>query len=208
MGAKPHGLPGRGLFPGPDGGGPGHSGGGERALLRPAHQSHPIRYQRRQALFGHQQHQGGAQRPGGGRDHLLDRPGRPGGPDHRNLLGKYESLSDHITVEKRNPDVYPTFAEQYTSETVQNNSLVVECGDRSRYIAYDDIYLQEADLYSYTYNTSFDGDGGPSPRPSTMWSPRTCPSSICWRATARRSCPPPSATRSKRPTSTSSPSPC
>lgn len=76
-----------------------------------------------------------------------------------NLLSKYESLSDHITVVKRNPDVYPTFAEQYTSETVQNNSLVVECGDRSRYISYDDIYVQEADMYSYTYNTSFDGEG-------------------------------------------------
>ena len=76
-----------------------------------------------------------------------------------NLLGKYESLSDHITVVKRNPDVYPAFAQQYTDETVQNNSLVVECGDRSRYIGYDDIYLQEADLYSYTYNTSFDGEG-------------------------------------------------
>ena len=76
-----------------------------------------------------------------------------------NLLGKYESLSDHITVVKKNPDVYPTFAEQYTDETVQNNSLVVECGERSRYIGYDDIYLQEADMYSYTYNTSFDGEG-------------------------------------------------
>ena len=76
-----------------------------------------------------------------------------------NLLGKYESLSDHIAVVKKNPDVYPTFAEQYTDETVQNNSLVVECGDRSRYIGYDDIYLQEADMYSYTYNTSFDGEG-------------------------------------------------
>ena len=76
-----------------------------------------------------------------------------------NLLDKYESLSDHITVVKRNPDVYPTFAEQYTDEEVQNNSLVVECGDRSRYIGYDDIYLQEADLYSYSYNTSFDGEG-------------------------------------------------
>ena len=76
-----------------------------------------------------------------------------------NLLGKYESLSDHIQVVKKNPDVYPTFAEQYTDETVQNNSLVVECGDRSRYIAYDDIYLQEADMYSYSYNTSFDGEG-------------------------------------------------
>lgn len=76
-----------------------------------------------------------------------------------NLLSKYEALSEHIKVEKKNPDVYPTFAQQYTSETVANNSLVVECGDRSRYIGYDDIYLQEADVYSYTYNTSFDGEG-------------------------------------------------
>lgn len=76
-----------------------------------------------------------------------------------NLLGKYDSLSEHIEVVKKNPDVFPTFAEQYTDETVRNNSLVVECGDRSRYIAYDDIYLQEADVYSYSYTTSFDGEG-------------------------------------------------
>ena len=76
-----------------------------------------------------------------------------------NLLDKYESLSDHIQVIKRNPDVYPAFAEQYTDDPVQNNSLVVECGDRSRYIGYEDIYIQEPDLYSYTYNTSFDGEG-------------------------------------------------
>ena len=38
-----------------------------------------------------------------------------------NLLGKYESLSDHIDVVKKNPDVFPTFAEQYTDETVYNN---------------------------------------------------------------------------------------
>lgn len=76
-----------------------------------------------------------------------------------NLLGKYESLSDHIEVVKRNPDVYPTFAQQYTDETVSNNSLVVECGDRSRYISNEDIYVTEADVYSYTYTTSFDGEG-------------------------------------------------
>ena len=29
-----------------------------------------------------------------------------------NLLGKYDSLSDHIQVVKKNPDVYPTFAER------------------------------------------------------------------------------------------------
>ena len=77
-----------------------------------------------------------------------------------NLLGKYESLSGHIQVVKRNPDVYPAFAEQYTDETVENNSLIVECGDRSRYIALDDIYLGEMNLYTGSYNTTdFDGEG-------------------------------------------------
>lgn len=76
-----------------------------------------------------------------------------------NLLGKYESLSDHIEVVKKNPDVFPTFTEQYTSETVPNNSLIVESGERSRYISYEDIYVSETDMYSYSYTTSFDGEG-------------------------------------------------
>lgn len=76
-----------------------------------------------------------------------------------NLLGKYDSLSGHITVVKKNPDVYPTFSKQYTDKTVRNNSLIVECGARSRFIGYDDIYLTEMSMYSYSYNTSFDGEG-------------------------------------------------
>ncbi len=76
-----------------------------------------------------------------------------------NLLSKYESLSDHIEVVKKNPDVYPTFASQYTSEEVMNNSLVVECGERNRFIGYDDIYLYEADMAAYGYDVSFDGEG-------------------------------------------------
>lgn len=77
------------------------------------------------------------------------------------LLDRYASLSDHIEVEKRNPDVYPTFAEEYIDEgdAVYNNSLVVECGERSRYIPYTDIYITDADMYSYSYSTSFDGEG-------------------------------------------------
>ena len=53
----------------------------------------------------------------------------------------------------------PPLSEQYTDEEAANNSLVVECGERSRFIGYDDIYVQEADIYSYSYNTSFDGEG-------------------------------------------------
>lgn len=76
-----------------------------------------------------------------------------------NLLSKYDSLSDHIQVEKKNPDVYPTFAAQYTDETVPNNSVIVASGDRSRYISYNDIYVQTSDMYAYSYTTSFDGEG-------------------------------------------------
>ena len=76
-----------------------------------------------------------------------------------NLLSKYDSLSDHIQVGKKNPDVYPTFAAQYTDETVPNNSVIVVSGDRSRYISYNDIYVQTSDMYAYSYTTSFDGEG-------------------------------------------------
>ncbi len=76
-----------------------------------------------------------------------------------NLLGKYENLSEHIEIVKKNPDVYPTFTEKYTSDTVENNSLIVESGEQNRYIAYSDIYLTETDSYSYESTTSFDGEG-------------------------------------------------
>lgn len=76
-----------------------------------------------------------------------------------NLLAKYESLSDRIEVVKRNPDVYPAFARQYTDETVSNNSLVVVSGEKYRYVPYSDIYVSQSSAYSYSYTTSFDGEG-------------------------------------------------
>lgn len=77
-----------------------------------------------------------------------------------NLLDKYESLSSHIQVIKKNPDVFPAFTEAYTDEDVPNNSLIVESGERYRYVDYNDIYETEFDYYSYTYTVSgFDGEG-------------------------------------------------
>ena len=77
------------------------------------------------------------------------------------LLNVYDALSDNLTVVKKNPDIYPTFAAQYTTENVTNNSLIVECGDRSRYISYADIY--EADTSDYytkgSVSYSFNGEG-------------------------------------------------
>lgn len=77
-----------------------------------------------------------------------------------NLLSKYESLSSHIQVVKKNPDVFPTFTANYTEEDVPNNSLIVESGDRYRYVDYYDIYETEFSYYSYSYTVSgFDGEG-------------------------------------------------
>lgn len=42
---------------------------------------------------------------------------------------------------------------------VPNNSLIVECDEKSRYISYDDIYVSEANMTTYSYDTSFDGEG-------------------------------------------------
>lgn len=61
------------------------------------------------------------------------------------LLDRYGDLSEHITVVKKDPDVYPTFAQQYTDQTVTNNSLVVESGEKSRYIAYEEITATDYD---------------------------------------------------------------
>ena len=77
-----------------------------------------------------------------------------------NLLNRYDDLSELITVQKINPDVYPTFMANYTDEQVSNNSIVVESGSRFRYIPYEDIYITKVtNSYYGTTEKSFDGEG-------------------------------------------------
>lgn len=70
------------------------------------------------------------------------------------LLERYKSLSKHLKVEEKDPVVYPSFAQQYTDSTLYNNSLIVVCGDRSRYISYYDIYVTDYSSYYTTGTTS------------------------------------------------------
>lgn len=76
-----------------------------------------------------------------------------------NLLAKYEGLSEYISVVKKNPDTYPTFAQQYTDGSVTNNDLIVECGEKYRYISYSEMYLSDVDYTTYSQVYSFDGEG-------------------------------------------------
>lgn len=63
------------------------------------------------------------------------------------LLERYSSRSDQLTVKRIDPELNPTFSEQYTSEEVTENSLIVVCGDRSKYVDY-------SGFYSYDYSNA------------------------------------------------------
>ncbi len=76
------------------------------------------------------------------------------------LLDQYTSLSSHIKVVKRDPDVYPTFLESYDVSSVYNNSLIVASGERYRYVDYYDIFVLDYTSYYYygTTDWSFYGE--------------------------------------------------
>ena len=75
------------------------------------------------------------------------------------LLDQYQGYSDHIKVVKKDPDLYPTFTQQYTDE-VEDNSLIVESALRNTYVSYYDIYEYDYSSYYYTgsYEVSFAGE--------------------------------------------------
>jgi ABC-2 type transport system permease protein len=75
-----------------------------------------------------------------------------------NLLEKYEALNSKITVESKDPTLYPDFASKYTDEEVGDNSLVVVCGEKSKYVSYSDIYLSSMDYSTYSYTYDFNGE--------------------------------------------------
>src|SRR5699024_7628545 len=76
------------------------------------------------------------------------------------MLERYEDLSDHLTVEKVDPEHHPTFTSQYTDEEVSDNSIIVVSGDKSRVVGSSDMLVQELNYYTYSYQvTEFDGEG-------------------------------------------------
>lgn len=76
------------------------------------------------------------------------------------MLTRYEEESKHIKVQKKDPVLYPNFTSQYTSDSVADNSLILVCGEKSKVIAYNDLYETQFDYTTYQSNTTgFDGEG-------------------------------------------------
>ena len=82
------------------------------------------------------------------------------------VLAKYAQFG-RVTVTEVDTVRYPGFAAAYTDETVQENSLLVVCGDKSVYIPYSDIwtysdydtYYQYMYYYGQEYLDVFAGEG-------------------------------------------------
>ncbi len=78
----------------------------------------------------------------------------------KSLLKRYEDESKHIKVEQKDPVVNPGFVSEYTEDNLSNNSLIVESGERSKVINYNDMYESSIDYNTYSYQTTgFDGEG-------------------------------------------------
>lgn len=56
------------------------------------------------------------------------------------LVNEFDRLSDRINVVKVDPVQQPRFTYRYTNRTVNENSLIVECEDQSKYIDFTDLY--------------------------------------------------------------------
>lgn len=80
------------------------------------------------------------------------------------LLKHYADLSSHITIEQIDPNVKPTFLNNYSldSSHLYQNSVIVQSGDRYRLVGYDQIYVTsysvDYNTYSYVTTKTFEGE--------------------------------------------------
>lgn len=84
----------------------------------------------------------------------------PGNEDNKMtaLLESYASASGHIIFKEVDVVKDTSFASKYTDEEATDNSVVIECGERSRFIGLNDMYEYQMDYSTYSYTTT--GFGG------------------------------------------------
>lgn len=76
------------------------------------------------------------------------------------VLEQYDKLG-HISVEKKDPVIYPNFSKSYTDDEIADNDLLVvnEEKDASRHVAFEDMYLEDMDYTTYSQTRTLDAEG-------------------------------------------------
>lgn len=70
---------------------------------------------------------------------------------YKQIVNQYTKLSDHIKIEYKDLENYPNFAQEYmddSNEEAQEQSIIVECGKKNRYLSSSNFVN-----YSYDYTT-------------------------------------------------------
>lgn len=76
-----------------------------------------------------------------------------------NMLEKYAGWSSYVTFEIVDPNVNPNFAAQYTSESLETNSIIVASEARSKVIKFSEFTTYVFDFDISQYVQAFDGEG-------------------------------------------------
>lgn len=81
----------------------------------------------------------------------------------KEFIGRYEELSSHVKVQRVDPVENPAFTKKYSSNTIYENSLIVESERRYKVVGYNDIfqshYVGKDSSGEAVYSTEFAGEG-------------------------------------------------
>lgn len=75
---------------------------------------------------------------------------------------RYDSLSDHITLESKDPVLYPKFASKYVEDEITDNSFLIvnNTKERAKYLSSNDLVVKELNYQTYEENiTGLDVEG-------------------------------------------------
>ncbi len=72
----------------------------------------------------------------------------------KQILNEYTESCPKLTVEYKDPYIYPTFAKSFVNEgeEVETDSIIVVCGDKNKIIKPSDLYERQANYYSGSYD--------------------------------------------------------
>lgn len=76
------------------------------------------------------------------------------------VMDQYDKLG-HITVEKKDPVVYPNFAKTYTEDEITDNDVIVvdTKNNKSKHVKYSEMIIQDMDYSTYSQTTTLDAEG-------------------------------------------------
>ena len=76
-------------------------------------------------------------------------------PMFHKIAQKFDSLSERITLEQKDPIQYPTFASDYVDDEVNINSFIVVNNNtkQAKYVDYSEMLVQEFSQQTYQYHT-------------------------------------------------------